>query len=865
MKIFSKYASFCFLIVFFSCVKDPVDLSSPGGEDPLPIPIDFSENFGSQVTADFFGRIIDEEKMPIEGVSISIGTTNTITNAFGVFSIKNANAFENFAYITAEKNGYILGSRALVPSTTEVNQVEIMLLREDITSTIPSGEVANVNLGNGASVTFDGNFITTNGNSYSGNVKVVLKHLNPDDSDMPIMMPGMLFAQNSSGNPVALETYGMLAVELFSSSDEPLQLAENSSAEIKIPLASNATNPPALMPLWSFDEINGYWVEEGQAVLEGNFYVGDVSHFSFWNYDFPYPAVNLCITLEDSSGNILPNTALDLYSELLNVTGTYGYTNNAGIECGLVPADEEITVSVYSSLCQNEPFTTTIGPFTGDTNTTIVVALENNVTLTGNFLDCEGNTIENGYVQFFVNGESQLIPVTNGIVNYTFNSCGSSSYSLTGFDLENDQSTEVISGDISDTTTTIDLGDFSSCLSFEDADDDSIFDVFEDINGDGNLDNDDTDDDGTPNYLDEDDDGDGINTIDENYDGDNDPTNDDTDGDGIPNYLDDNDLNLFDAETVGNGCEPVTYDFTALLANVYNTENTDFVFYETEADAANEVNPITLPYTLPFEEALTNPTIFVKGTNSVTGQSDIAQIFLFINYVDTDNDGLTDCEEITGIDDPSSNLVPSGMSDENDPNDPGSQTNPNTEVFQVCEQNTDFIAQFDLGSMDVIFLGANNPNDYSVTYHSTLTDAIEGTNVLPVFYQNIANPQTIYVRVFELATGNYETNELILEVVESPIIPALDDIEECDGNGDGLATFDMTTTNAAIISANPNTNVLITYHQSQADAESNANAIANPFSYNNTNLTETLFIRVESSTSDCFSVGAINISVDTGC
>ena len=87
MNNFSKYTYFCFLIIFFSCVKDPVDLSSPVGEDPLPIPVDFSENFGSQVTADFFGRIIDEEKMPIEGVSISIGTTNTITNAFGVFSV----------------------------------------------------------------------------------------------------------------------------------------------------------------------------------------------------------------------------------------------------------------------------------------------------------------------------------------------------------------------------------------------------------------------------------------------------------------------------------------------------------------------------------------------------------------------------------------------------------------------------------------------------------------------------------------------------------------------------------------------------------------------------------------------------------
>jgi FKBP-type peptidyl-prolyl cis-trans isomerase len=58
--------------------------------------------------------------------------------------------------------------------------------------------------------------------------------------------------------------------------------------------------------------------------------------------------------------------------------------------------------------------------------------------------------------------------------------------------------------------------------------------VFEDEN---ELD-DDTDSDGTPDYVDTDDDGDGVLTIDEDENNDGDPTNDDTNGNGIPNYLD---------------------------------------------------------------------------------------------------------------------------------------------------------------------------------------------------------------------------------------------------------------------------------------------------------------------------------------
>ena len=74
-------------------------------------------------------------------------------------------------------------------------------------------------------------------------------------------------------------------------------------------------------------------------------------------------------------------------------------------------------------------------------------------------------------------------------------------------------------------------------LNRTDHDNDSVLTIFEDLNGDHNFDNDDTDSDGFPNYLDSDDDGDEILTKDE-YDVDGDGVPDDSDGDGTPDYLD---------------------------------------------------------------------------------------------------------------------------------------------------------------------------------------------------------------------------------------------------------------------------------------------------------------------------------------
>ncbi|GAA4975306.1 hypothetical protein [Algibacter aquimarinus] len=72
-------------------------------------------------------------------------------------------------------------------------------------------------------------------------------------------------------------------------------------------------------------------------------------------------------------------------------------------------------------------------------------------------------------------------------------------------------------------------------------DNDGILAALEDINGNGNLEDDDTDGDGLPNYIDADDDGDNILTINENPDPDEDDIitdAQDTDGDGTPDYLD---------------------------------------------------------------------------------------------------------------------------------------------------------------------------------------------------------------------------------------------------------------------------------------------------------------------------------------
>lgn len=670
MKFIKNILAIILLVAITACESDnniPINENTEQGEiNP------FLENFGSDIQARFIGSVVNEENNPIAGVEIRIGNAFAVTDANGVFSILEATVYEKFAYVKATKPGFIDGSRAIVP-TSGTNKVKIMLLSLEPVVTLTPGQLLTIDLPDGTEVDLPGDYVDEFGQPYlNGDVDVSLKGLNVDNENMAIQMPGMLIAETIDGDLRALETYGMIAVELRGTNGEELSLAQGSPATIRVPVGGSIANAPATIPLWYFDDDNGYWKEEGTATLQGNRYIGEVAHFSFWNCDDPFTSIQLCVTVEDETGNPLEFVPVELQREIAGWnSASSGYTNSTGITCGLVPANETLTLTIDNFGCPGNNITTTIGPFSQDEN--ITVTLSNtatlSTTLTANFTSCNDAEITNGYIQLVYANQTSVIPVTNSEFSQTINYCASNTaYSIQFVDVNNGQSSGVITGNFSGPTT--DFGSQMSCENVGDADSDGVLDLDEDLNNNNNLEDDDTDQDGTPNYLDEDDDGDGINTIDEDYDFDGDPTNEDSDGDGIPDYLDAQDVIDFNSEIYANNCEDnvLEYDLTETYGVTY--PNTTFTYFETQADAEANVNAII--NTTAYENGAMLQQVYVRATNTVSNQFSVGFIyFLGANNTDTDNDGLTDCEETTGVNDPNTPLNPNGViTDPNNACDP---------------------------------------------------------------------------------------------------------------------------------------------------------------------------------------------------
>ncbi len=491
MKNIKKFPNLILVLLFStlmitSCQQD--DGNSGGGEQQEDIPDTFSEYFGNTVSRNFLGNVIDTNKNPIEGVTITIGSETATTDSNGVFIINDANVKERFGFIKAEKTGYIHGSRAVVPSNG-TNKVTIMLLEATVVGTVNSGSAQTVSMGNGSSVSFDGNFVKEDGSEYSGSVDVIMHHLDPADEDMPMQMPGMLYAENEDGAERMLQTLGMLAVELRGTGGEDLNLPEGSTSEIKIPLDPSLMGiAPTTIPLWYFNEVNGYWKEEGQATLQGNMYVGTVAHFSFWNCDIPAEAITLCITATDDETNTLGNLSISITSAAFGTT--YGYTNEIGEVCGYVPSDETLVLNVYSyDFCDNTPlYTESIGSFTMDSDISIIVPDNADIiaeTVIGNFNTCDDNAVTDGYVQLTYGGQTFTDAVSDGTFEINLLRCiDENTFQIKGSDYVNLQTTDSISYTF--TTPLTNIGTISACNSIDEfiqytIDDVETVFIFEDI------------------------------------------------------------------------------------------------------------------------------------------------------------------------------------------------------------------------------------------------------------------------------------------------------------------------------------------------------------------------------------------------
>ncbi len=252
------------------------------------------------------GQVVDESGKPMAGVEVSIGTSKATTTSYGTFMISNIDVPNNRCVIKASKSGYFTAFRAEEPRAGSVTRVILGMMSSAPQGSFSATTGKTVTLPNTSSVVFPANgYVTSNGAAYSGQVSYVVRHLDPTSSNFYDFFAGDFQGRSTDGTNANLLSYGVLRVELTGASGEKLNIAPGSKATLSVPVpAGMQSYAPNTMPLWSFDETLGMWKEESVATKTGNKYVGDVSHFSEWNFDSKGDTARLQIRVHCDNENI---------------------------------------------------------------------------------------------------------------------------------------------------------------------------------------------------------------------------------------------------------------------------------------------------------------------------------------------------------------------------------------------------------------------------------------------------------------------------------------------------------------------------------------------------------------------------------
>ena len=291
-RIYSALSLLLLSVLFFQCQREVSHIGGPDTPIEIPTP--------DPITAAIQGNVFDETGAPAAGVSVQVGSKTATTNAKGYFRINDAALDKKAALVTAAKSGYFKAYRTF-SATSGANNVEIKLVKKALAGTINAAAGGEVSLTNGSKVALPINGVVnaaTNA-AYTGTINVYAAYIDPSASDINQTVPGSFMANDKDGRRVTLTSYGMIAVELESAAGEKLQVKSGATATLitAIPSSTQAA-APATIALWSVDETTGIWKEEGSATRNGNVYVGNVSHFSFWNCDVSANALMLSMTLK---------------------------------------------------------------------------------------------------------------------------------------------------------------------------------------------------------------------------------------------------------------------------------------------------------------------------------------------------------------------------------------------------------------------------------------------------------------------------------------------------------------------------------------------------------------------------------------
>ncbi|MBN9297808.1 MAG: carboxypeptidase regulatory-like domain-containing protein [Filimonas sp.] len=275
-----------FLLILPSCRKSTSNDSDNAGNNP--------NDKEELITAAVNGYVVDEKGDLVSGATVKVNGFTVTTNTDGWFFTDKQSLSSVGASVVVEKKGYFKNVKFFMPSkNTNIVMMPLKALPALPTGTFTATNSGEVNIEGGAKINFSANSITNEatGVPYTGLVKVYAYYIDVADTSS-LFRQGDRRCKDKNGSIAGLFAASELCVELYSSANEKLQLAHNTSAQVSVPINKKLTDyAPDSVPTFFLDEKASIYAEANMAYKQGEYYITKVEHFS--DYLFPYSGIKI--------------------------------------------------------------------------------------------------------------------------------------------------------------------------------------------------------------------------------------------------------------------------------------------------------------------------------------------------------------------------------------------------------------------------------------------------------------------------------------------------------------------------------------------------------------------------------------------
>jgi len=323
--LLSLHAALGLVVAVPGCASDSSDddddtaVASDDDDDASGAPGD--DDATTSATGSLWGVVRAVGGEPIYGAFATVGDQQAGTNVDGYFLLEDVPAQEG-AHLQVSRPGYATAQLS-VDILEDASSGRLVFLHPSLSLQLPdpglpvtasfeynglAGMDPLLATADGFSVEFvEGSFIDSSGSVLTaGTIDIQVTVLNTPAS--MAAAPGGLEGIDTSGARVHLESFGMVEVVLLRGGEE---LRFEGTAVVRIPLGSDDDTNWLTEPLvegqstglWSFDEDQLLWLQEGAGTVGDGAFQAEVSHFTWWNADVPI-AEGGCVEgrLETSDG-----------------------------------------------------------------------------------------------------------------------------------------------------------------------------------------------------------------------------------------------------------------------------------------------------------------------------------------------------------------------------------------------------------------------------------------------------------------------------------------------------------------------------------------------------------------------------------